>query len=85
MCAKEPARVHGFNAENNISNRPPSRRYEQKHDGLVCAKPNYPIMANISLQVGPFELSIFALKLCAVAGSFARKQPCDFQNLVFSL
>ena len=27
----------------------------------------------------------FALKPCALAGSFAYKQPCDFESLIFTL
>ena len=57
----------------------------QKRDGLVCAKPNQHIMANISLQGGPFELLFFALKPCVLAGSFAHKQLCDFESLIFTL
>ena len=33
-----------------IQINPSSQRYEQKHEGLVCAKPNQHILANISGQ-----------------------------------
>ena len=57
LCAKGPVKAHGFNSKKDNSNR-----YEQKRDGLVCAKSNQHIMANISLQGGPFELSYRGMK-----------------------
>ena len=63
----------------------PSPRYEQKCDGLVCAKPNHHVFANISSYKAPFELSFFALKSCVLAGRFAYNEPYDFTNLIFTL
>jgi hypothetical protein len=42
---------------------PSSSRYEQKHGGLVCAKPNHQVLAYISDWGGLFELCFFVLKL----------------------
>ena len=39
------------------------------------------IMANISLQGGLFDLIFLLLKPCALAGSFAHKQPGDLESL----
>ena len=57
-----------------IKSEHPSSRYDQKRDGLVCTKPNRHIFAYISGCSGPFRLAILALKLWALAGSFAYKQ-----------
>jgi hypothetical protein len=45
-------------------------RYEQKRDSLVCAKPNLHVLAYISSWGDWYELSILALKHCALACSF---------------
>jgi hypothetical protein len=45
-------------------------RYGQKRDGFVCAKPNRHVLAYISGWGVRFELTFFALKLCALACSF---------------
>ena len=50
-----------------IQTNHPSPRYEQKRDGLVCAKPNHHVYANISSYKAPFELSFFALKSCVLS------------------
>ena len=62
-----------------------SLRYEHKRDGLVCAKPNCHVLANISVQDDPFEFLSFAFKLCALSGSSAYRQPCDFNLFIFTL
>ena len=64
-----------------IQSDPSSPRYEHKCDGLVCAKPNCHVLANTSGQDDPFELLSFAFKPCALAGSPAYRQPCDFEHL----
>ena len=38
-------------------------KYEQKRDGLVCAKPNRHVSAYISGQDGPFGLLFFAFRI----------------------
>ena len=63
----------------------PSLRYEQKRDGLVCAKPNRHVFADISSFKAPFELSFFALKPWVLAGHFAYNKPYNFANLIFTL
>ena len=60
-------------------------RYEQKRHGLVCAKPNLHVLSYISGKGGRIELSIFALKLCVLAGRFEYNKPYDFENFIFTL
>ena len=57
-----------------------SPRYNQKRDGLVWRKPNRHVLAHISSQLGPFDLSFFALKPCVLARSFAYYKPHVFLN-----
>ena len=64
---------------------PSGSRYGQKRDGLVCAKPNRHVFTYFSGWGGRFELSFFALKLCALACSFACHKPYVFTNLIFTL
>ena len=45
-----------------LKKRPLSRRYDQKRGGLVCAKPNQHIMANILCQGFLFELSFVCVE-----------------------
>ena len=63
----------------------PSWRYKRKRDGLVCTKPNRRVFAYILSQRGPIDLSFFALKRCAIAGSFAYNNPYVFKMLIFTL
>jgi hypothetical protein len=82
VYAKEQSKAQRFNAKKTaiIQSEPPSSRYEQKCDGLVCAKPNRNASAFISGQDAPFGLSFFALKPCSLAGSFAYTQSGDFED-----
>ena len=68
-----------------IQTNHPSPRYEQKRDGLVCAKPNRHIFADISSYKAPFELSSFALKPYVLARRFACNKPYYLTNLIFTL
>ena len=63
----------------------PSLRYKRKRDGLVCAKPNRCIFAYILSQMGPIDLSFFALKPCAISGSFPYNNPYVYNILIFTL
>ena len=58
----------------------PNLRYKPKRGGLVWRKPNRQILAYISSQLGPFDLSFFALKPCVLARSFAYYKPHVLMN-----
>jgi hypothetical protein len=74
LYAKEQYMAHGFDTKNDKSFGALwlDSRDGQKHDGLVCAKPNRRVLAYISSWGGRFELSFFVLKPFAIA-SFACK------------
>ena len=52
---------------------------------MVWFGANHHVLAHISGYEGLFELSFFALKLCALAGHFAYNKPYDFANFNFTL